>query len=76
MKKIFKVTTLVAVISFTSYQLLAQPAPGVQSGNGPVLGGPIGGGAPIGNGTLLLLGLVGLYGMKRVYSMKQNNNAE
>jgi hypothetical protein len=69
MKKTFKVITLVAVLQFTSYHALAQPAPGVQSGNGPVLGGPIGGGAPIGSGVIVLLALGIVYSASKLYKI-------
>jgi hypothetical protein len=71
MKKIFKVMTLIAVMSFTGYQVFAQPAPGVQSGSGPVLGGPIGGGAPIGSGLTLLITLGIVYGANKLFLLKK-----
>jgi hypothetical protein len=62
---------LIAVLSFTSYELPAQPAPGVQSGNGPVSGGPIGGGAPIGSGLTLLIALGMVYGANKLFMLKK-----
>ena len=70
MKNILKVMTLIAVLFFTSYQLLAQPAPGVQSGNGPVLGGPIGGAAPVGSGLTILIALSVAYGAVMFYKSR------
>ena len=66
MKKIIKVMTLLAFMSFTSYQVLAQPAPGEQSGSAPVAGGPIGGGAPIGNGLIILVAMGVAYGISKL----------
>lgn len=71
MKKIFIVMTLIAALLFTSYQLMAQPAPGVQSGNDPVPGGPIGGAAPIDNGLLILMALSFGYGAKNHFDKRQ-----
>jgi len=70
MKKIFKVTALIAVLLFISYLAQAQPGPGVQSGSGPVLGGPIGGGAPVGSGTVILFALAGVYAAKKASRLK------
>jgi hypothetical protein len=74
MKKIIKVTTLITVFLFISYLAQAQPAPGVQSGNGPVLGGPIGGGAPIGSGVIVLLALGFVYGAGKYFIIQYKDS--
>ena len=71
MKKIFKATTLITVLLFTSYLAQAQPAPGIQSGSGPILGGPIGGGAPIDGGLSILLLATLAFSVNRYYRMRK-----
>ena len=70
MKTIKKITGLAILILFFAplSQVLAQPDPPPQNGDGDV---PIGGNAPISGGSIILIGLAAAYGGKKVYDARR-----
>jgi len=68
MKKLLRITTVVAFLLTAPLFMLAQNPPHPNGGSGPGSGNtPVGGGAPIGGGLIIMMVLGAAYGSKKVY---------
>ncbi|MEI6750387.1 MAG: hypothetical protein WCM93_14615 [Bacteroidota bacterium] len=76
MKKTLSIFTLIALFVITSFLAQAQPAPGLQSGDAPVTGGPIGGGAPVGSGLCILLAMGLAYGASKLFRERSEDSVQ